>query len=205
MKSAETHRQEHTHALPAMADDGPHGECHRQRQTMGTWRKQYLRLTGKSLNVHSSASDRKPRPSSIYDCAGCTIEKGSEPFTFTKDKPTIVLKRADLADGEFVAAFDSEYLRDCFFDALLKLDGVTEPGSAVSGGGGGGGESSPADALLLLLALREGQENAKRFFMSVRAHFRRVLTVLSRLPSHRARTAPLSTPKRIQCDLKTLL
>lgn len=115
------------------------GDCFRPGR--GMWKKRYLRLKNQSLNLHISESDKGVRDGSIQDVAGCTIEKRTEPFTFTKNRPAIVLKRSDFEDGEWVAAFDSEQVRDRFFDALAKIDGVKTGGGRAGRGGANAGGS----------------------------------------------------------------
>jgi len=107
---------------PRLASEGPHGPCWKQKPTLRTWPLRYVRIKGKSLNVYADAGDTAPRGSSIADVTGCEIFKGVENWIFEGNRHALILKRADLMGGGASSfAFDTEALRDRFFEALQPL------------------------------------------------------------------------------------
>ena len=100
----------------------PHGMCWKQKPTLRTWPMRYARVEGKALNVYADDKDSKARGSSVADVTGCEVSKGVENWMMVGDRPTIILKRADLQGGGTSSfAFDTEALRDLFFEALQNM------------------------------------------------------------------------------------
>ena len=108
----------------------PNAECYKQKPTLRTWMKRYVRIQGRSLNFYNNEDAELPRGSSIADVTGCEVTTprcpsgvSGMPFALSRSNWFMVeVSREDLmGGGKTDFCFADESLRDIFAAALKNL------------------------------------------------------------------------------------
>ena len=108
----------------------PSAECYKQKPTLRTWKKRYVRIQGRSLNFYDNEDVETPRGSSIADVTGCEVTtpgcpSGVSGMTFALSRSNwfiVEVSRGDLmGGGKTDFCFVDESLRDIFATALKNL------------------------------------------------------------------------------------
>lgn len=108
---------------PGLPAEPPSGSCYKQKPTLRTWEKRFVRIQGRSLNFYANEDAETPRGSSIADVTGCVVT--TPPVSFALSRSNwfkIELSRADLMGaGTTSFCFADESLRDIFATSLRNL------------------------------------------------------------------------------------
>ena len=79
----------------------PEGECVKKESKSGLWRKKYVKIEGKSLNVYEPNKSGEPRGSSIPDLTGVSVVAGEEPFGMKRTKyPKLIISNCRTSNGD---------------------------------------------------------------------------------------------------------